>query len=71
MRKHELHTGVLVMKILYIAVPLLIWTMSAAGILICVHLNPEKITSLETLFWLLGITSGLSIGMGVIAAKVL
>lgn len=63
--------GVLVMKILYIAGPLLIWTMSAVGILICTYLNSDKNARLETFFWLSGVTSGLSIGMGVIAAKLL
>ena len=59
------------MKLLYIGIPLLIWTMSAVGILICTHLNSDKITGLERFFWCSGITSGLLIGMGVIAAKML
>jgi hypothetical protein len=59
------------MKLLYIGIPLLIWTMSAVGILICIYLNPEKISRLERFFWLSDITSGMLIVMGVIAAKVL
>lgn len=59
------------MKLLYIGIPLLIWTMSAVGILICIYLNADRITRLEKFFWWTGITSCLSIGMGVIAAKIL
>lgn len=59
------------MKLLYVGIPLLIWTMSAVGILICIYLNSDKNTRLEKFFWWTGITSGLSIGMGVIAAKIL
>ena len=59
------------MKLLYIAVPLLIFTMSAVGIWICAYLNSDKIIRLERFFWLSGITSGLLLVMGVIAAKVL
>lgn len=59
------------MKLLYIGIPLLIWTMSAVGILICIYLNSDKNTRLEKFFWWTGITSCLSIGMGVIAAKIL
>lgn len=59
------------MTLLYIGIPLLIWTMSAIGILICIHLNSDKITGLERFFWGSGITSGLLIGMGVIAADIL
>lgn len=53
------------MRLLYIAVPLLIFTMSAVGILICIYLNSDKNTRLEKFFWWTGITSGLLIGMGV------
>lgn len=53
------------MKLLYIGIPLLIWTMSAVGILICIYLNSDKNARLETFFWLSGVTSGLLIGMGV------
>lgn len=59
------------MKLLYIGIPLLILTMSAVGILICIYLNPEKIIRLERFFWYSCITSGLLIGMGVVAAKIL
>lgn len=59
------------MKLLYIGIQLLIWTMSAVGILICTYLNSDKNTRLERFFWGSGITSGLLIGMGVIAAKIL
>ncbi len=59
------------MKLLFIAGPLLMWTMSAVGILICTYLNSDKNAGLERFFWWTGITSGLSIGMGVIAAKIL
>lgn len=59
------------MKLLCIGIPLLIFTMSAVGILICIYLNPEKISRLERFCWLSGITSGLLLVMGVIAAKVL
>lgn len=53
------------MKLLYIGIPLLIWTMSAVGILICIYLNSDKNARLETFFWLSGVTSGLLIGIGV------
>ena len=53
------------MRLLYIGVPLLIFTMSAVGIWICAYLNSDKIIRLERFFWLSGITSGLLIGMGV------
>lgn len=53
------------MQLLYIGVPLLIWAMSAVGILICIYLNSDKNTRLEKFFWWTGITSGLLIGMGV------
>lgn len=59
------------MKLMYVGIPFLMWTMSAVGILICTYLNSDKNARLETFFWLSGITSGLSIGMGVIAAKIL
>lgn len=59
------------MNLLYIGIPLLIWIMSAVGILICIHLNSDKITGLERFFWCSGITSGLLIGMGVITAEIL
>lgn len=59
------------MKLLYIAVPLLIFTMSAVGIWICAYLNSDKIIRLERFFWLSCITSGLLLVMGVIAAKIL
>lgn len=59
------------MQLLYIGIPLLIFTMSAVGIWICAYLNSDKIIRLERFFWLSGITSGLLIGMGVIAAKLL
>lgn len=59
------------MKLLYIGIPLLIWIMSAVGILICIYLNSDKNAGLERFFWWTGIISCLSIGMGVIAAKVL
>lgn len=52
------------MKLLYIGIPLLMWTMSAVGILICTYLNSDKNAGLERFFWWTGITSGLSIGMG-------
>lgn len=57
------------MRLLYIGVPLLIWTMSAVGILICIYLNADRNTRLEKFFWWTGITSGLLLGMGVIATK--
>jgi len=57
------------MKLLYIGIPLLIWTMSAVGILICTYLNSDKNAGLERFFWGSGITSGLLLGMGVIATK--
>lgn len=59
------------MKLLYIGIPLLMWTMSAVGILICIYLNSDKKAGLERFFWGSGITSGLLLGMGVIAAKIL
>lgn len=60
------------MKLLYIGIPLLMWTMSAVGILICTYINSDKNAGLERFFfWWTGITSGLSIGMGVIAAEIL
>ena len=59
------------MKLLYIGIPLLIWTMSAVGILICVYLNSDKNARLERFFWWSGIASGLLLGMGVIAANIL
>ncbi len=59
------------MKLLYIGIPLLMWTMSAVGILICTYLNSDKNAGLERFFWGSGITSGLLIGVGVIAAKIL
>lgn len=59
------------MKLLYVGIPLLMWTMSAVGILICIYLNSDKNAGLERFFWWTGIASGLSIGMGVIAAKIL
>lgn len=57
------------MKLLYIGIPLLIWTMSAVGILICTYLNSDKNAGLERFFCGSGITSGLLLGMGVIATK--
>ena len=59
------------MKLLYIGIPLLMWTISAVGILICTYLNSDKIIRLERFFWYSCITSGLLIGMGVVAAKIL
>lgn len=59
------------MKLLYIGIPFLIWTMSAVGILVCIHLNSDKITGLERFFWCSGITSGLLLGIGVISAEIL
>lgn len=53
------------MKLLYIGIPLLIWTMSAVGILICIYLNSDKNAGLERFFWGSGIASGLLIDMGV------
>lgn len=59
------------MKLLYIGIPFLIWTMSAVGILICTYLNSDKNAGLERFFWGSGITSGLLLGTGVISAEIL
>ena len=53
------------MRLLDIGIPLLIFTLSAVGILICIYLNSDKSTRLEKFFWWTGITSGLLVGMGV------
>lgn len=56
------------MKLLYIGMPLVTWTLSIIGICVCnyIHKEPGHISRLEGYFWVASLASVLLMGFGVV-----